>query len=110
MDDSKEKKDSTSTEEVMSDLDLPIDFTTFILSLSSSAAFHLGLAPYPDGDTCCENLPMAKHTIEILKMLQEKTAGNLTGEEERMISDVIYNLQMSYVQASANCECSSSDG
>ncbi len=67
--------------------DVPIDFTTFILSLSSSAAFHLGLAPHPDKDACCENLPMAKHTIDILALLQEKTKGNLTGEDERMITD-----------------------
>jgi len=86
---------------------VPIDFTTFIFSLSSSAAIHLGLAPHPDRPDCCENLPMAKQTIDILVLLQEKTKGNLTGEEERMLSDILYNLRMAYVDAVAKCGCSS---
>lgn len=88
------------------DPEIPIDFTTFILSLSSSAAFHLGLAPHPESDKCCENLPMAKQTIDILALLQNKTRGNLSGEEERMLSEVIYNLRMAYVNAASRCGCS----
>jgi hypothetical protein len=86
---------------------VPIDFTTFLLSLSSSAAIHLGLAQHPDRPDCCENLPMAKQTIDILVLLQEKTKGNLTGEEERMLADILYNLRMAYVDAVARCGCSS---
>jgi len=88
------------------DPEVPIDFTTFILSLSSSAAFHLGLAPHPENDTCCENLPMAKQTIDILAMLEEKTKGNVTGAEERLLSEVLYNLRMAYVAAVEKCGCS----
>ena len=86
---------------------VPIDFTTFIFSLSSSAAIHLGLAPHPERTDCCENLPMAKQTIDILVLLQEKTRGNLTGEEERMLADILYNLRMAYVDAVARCGCAS---
>lgn len=89
---------------------VPIDFTTFILSLSSSAAIHLGLAPHPEQRDCCKNLPMAKQTIDILVLLQEKTKGNLTGEEERMLADLLYNLRMSYVAAVAKCGCSPNEG
>ena len=89
---------------------VPIDFTTFILSLSSSAVIHLGLAPHPEHTDCCKNLPMAKQTIDILVLLQEKTKGNLTGEEERMLADLLYNLRMSYVAAIAKCGCSSHEG
>jgi len=89
---------------------VPIDFTTFILSLSSSAAIHLGLAPHPEHADCCRNLPMAKQTIDILVLMQEKTKGNLTGEEERMLADLLYNLRMSYVTAVAKCGCSSHEG
>src|SRR5512137_935658 len=82
---------------------VPIDFTTFIFSLSSSAAIHLGLTQHPERKECCENLPMAKQTIDILVLLQEKTKGNLTGEEERMLADILYNLRIAYVDAVAKC-------
>jgi hypothetical protein len=89
---------------------VPIDFTTFVFSLSSSAAIHLGLTPHPERPDCCENLPMAKQTIDILALLQEKTKGNLTGEEERMLADVLYNLRMAYVAAVAKCRCAPNEG
>lgn len=85
------------------DPDVPIDFATFVLSLSSSAAYHLGLVPHPEDQTSCSNLPMAKQTIDILGILQEKTQGNLTGEEERLLSEVIYNLRMAFVNESKKC-------
>jgi hypothetical protein len=100
MDDSKPKeaaRNATPSE----DPSVPIDFSTFILSLSSSAAFHLGIAPHPEGGAHEQNLPMAKQTIDILSILQEKTTGNLTGEEERLLSEVLYNLRMAYVRVSA---------
>jgi hypothetical protein len=46
---------------------------------------------------------MAKQTIDILGILQEKTKGNLTGEEERLLSEVIYNLRMAFVNESKKC-------
>ena len=82
------------------DPNVPIDFATFVLSLSSSAAYHLGLVPHPEDQTSTSNLPMAKQTIDILGILQEKTKGNLTGEEERLLGEVIYNLRMAFVNAS----------
>lgn len=84
------------------DPNVPIDFSTFILSLSSSAAYHLGLAPHPEGENgeSGQNLPMAKQTIDILSILQEKTKGNLTGAEERLMGEVLYNLRMAFVRAS----------
>lgn len=88
------------------DPDIPIDFGTFILSLSSSAAYHLGLAPHPEHNCACRNLPMAKQTIDILSILQEKTTGNLTGEEERLLSEILYNLKMAFVRESAKCSSS----
>lgn len=86
--------------------DIPIDFGTFVLSLSSSAAYHLGLAPHPEHNCECRNLPMAKQTIDILSILQEKTQGNLTGEEERLLSEILYNLRMAFVRESAKCSSS----
>ena len=85
------------------DPSVPIDFNTFILSLSSSAAFHLGLAPHPEKECACKNLPMAQQTIDILDILQDKTKGNLTGEEERLLGDVLYNLRIAFVRESSRC-------
>lgn len=82
------------------DPDVPIDFSTFVLSLSSSAAVHLGLVPHPEDKIHSRNLPMAKQTIDILTILQNKTKGNLTGEEERLIGEVLYNLRMAFVRES----------
>jgi hypothetical protein len=76
-----------------------IDFVTFVLSLYHSAGCHLGLSTNPETRTCEENLPLAKETIDILGMLQEKTQGNLTGEEERILSEVLFNLRMVFVKA-----------
>jgi len=71
----------------------PIDFTTFVLSMSTACMSHLG----EDGEAT--NLPMAQQTIEILEMLEAKTAGNLTGEEERILDQVLNDLREAYQKA-----------
>jgi hypothetical protein len=75
-----------------------IDFATFILSLSHSALVHLGDAPDPSGGAPKPDPLMAKQTIDLLAVLQEKTAGNLTGQEERLLDQVLYDLRMRYVE------------
>lgn len=81
------------------DQELPaIDFATFVLSLSHSALVHLGDAPDPSGGPAKRDVAMAKQTIDLLAVLQEKTEGNLTGEEERLLDQVLYDLRMRYVE------------
>ncbi len=75
----------------------PIDFNTFVLSLSTSALMHLGAIP--DSDTKA-NLPLARQTIDCLALLEEKTKGNLTGEEERLLSEILYDLRIRFLSAS----------
>jgi hypothetical protein len=75
-----------------------IDFATFVLSLSHSALVHLGDAPDPSGGVPPRDVTMAKQTIDLLAVLQEKTTGNLTGEEERLLDQVLYDLRMRYVE------------
>jgi hypothetical protein len=75
-----------------------IDFLTFIVSMSHSALLHLGDAPDPATGTRDENLPLARQTIDLLAMLQDKTRGNLTGDEERVLSQAIYDLRMRFVE------------
>jgi hypothetical protein len=77
----------------------PIDFYTFVLSLGSSAFVHLGDAPHPEtGEPVPPNLPLAKQTIDILAMLEQKTKGNLTQEEERFLENLLTDLRFRYVQ------------
>jgi hypothetical protein len=77
-----------------------IDFATFVLSLSHSALMHLGDAPDPAGNKGPPDLEMARQTIDLLTLLEEKTHGNLTGEEERMLSAALYDLRLRFVEVS----------
>jgi hypothetical protein len=76
----------------------PVDFHTFVLSLGSSALLHLGELEHPDGREAQPDLPLAKHTIDIIAMLQEKTRGNLSPPEERLIESLLYDLRLRYVE------------
>ena len=76
-----------------------VDFSTFLLSLGHSTLVHLGDAPGPEGHANPANLALARQTIDLITLLQEKTKGNLTGEEERMIEQLTYDLQSRYVEA-----------
>ena len=79
--------------------DLPeIDFSSFVFSLSTSALFHLGEVPDPITQKIEKNLPLAKQTIDILGMLQEKTKGNLAPEEGRMLESILADLRWRYVR------------
>jgi len=75
-----------------------IDFNTFVLSLSTSALMHLGELSGADEDVTI-NLAHAKHSIDCIALLEEKTTGNLTGEEERLINEVLYDLRLRFVAA-----------
>ncbi len=75
-----------------------IDFATFIFSLNSSVFVQLGLLEDPATGQKEKNLPMAKQTIDILGMLEEKTRGNLTKEEENMLKNILYDLRILYVK------------
>ena len=76
-----------------------VSFATFIYSLSTSALVHLGEIPEPITEKMDKNLPFAKQTIDILGILQEKTKGNLTQEEENLLNNFLYDLRMRYVKA-----------
>jgi hypothetical protein len=77
----------------------PVTFTTFLFSLSSATMMYLGEIPDPVSQQKTKDLTLAKHHIDIIMMLQEKTRGNLTAEEENLLSDLLYNLHIQYVQA-----------
>ncbi|MFW5930167.1 MAG: DUF1844 domain-containing protein [Desulfosalsimonas sp.] len=75
-----------------------VNFTTFILSLNSSVLVHLGQHADPTTGTTTKNLPVAKQTIDVIAMLEEKTRGNLTDEEQRLLTNVLYELRLFYVK------------
>ncbi|HVT10142.1 MAG TPA: DUF1844 domain-containing protein [Polyangia bacterium] len=77
----------------------PVDFHTFILSLGSSALLHLGELEHPEAGDARQDLSMAKHTIDILAMLDEKTKGNLTPAEEKLMESLLFDLRLRYVEA-----------
>jgi len=74
-----------------------INFASFIISLSSSALFHLGDIPDPATNQTQRNLPLAKQTIDILGLLKEKTVGNLERDETQLLESLLYDLRMRYV-------------
>jgi hypothetical protein len=73
----------------------PMDFSLFVLSLNASALMHLGEGPAAEGEPQ-PNLPMARHTIDMLTVLEQKTRGNLTGREEHLLHQVLFDLRMRY--------------
>ncbi|MEE9259276.1 MAG: DUF1844 domain-containing protein [Nitrospinaceae bacterium] len=77
-----------------------IDFSTFVLSLTSSAFYHLGDMADPTTGKTETNLPAVQQTIDMLIMLKEKTKGNLSSDEAKLIEQLIYELQMKYVAKS----------
>ncbi len=77
-----------------------VDFSTFLLSLGHSVLVHLGEAPSPGGESAGPNLLLARQTIDLIALLAEKTQGNLTGEEERISEQLLYDLKSRYVTVS----------
>ncbi|MCB9477204.1 MAG: DUF1844 domain-containing protein [Deltaproteobacteria bacterium] len=73
-------------------------FASLVFSLASAAMMHLGEIADPDGKRAAD-LPMAKHTIDLLGMLSEKTKGNLDNEEAEFLSVTLRDLRLRYVQA-----------
>jgi len=78
-----------------------LDFFTFILGLGSSAFVHLGDAPHPEtGQAAPPDLALAQQTIDVLAMLQEKTRGNLTPEEDTLMGQLLRDLRLRFVERS----------
>lgn len=77
----------------------PVDFSTHVLSLASTALIALGKMPAPDGQPLPLDLETAKHLIDVLGMLEQKTKGNLDDAEQKLISSLTYDLRVAFVDA-----------
>ncbi len=76
-----------------------VDFSSFILSLYSSALVQLGKVEDPTTGKKAVNVDFAKQTIDIIAVLKEKTLGNLDNEEEKLMNTLLQELRMAYVEA-----------
>jgi len=77
----------------------PLDFSTHVLSLASTALIALGQMPGPDGQTHPRDLETARHLIDVLGMLEQKTKGNLDETEQKLLASLIYDLRVAFVDA-----------
>lgn len=76
----------------------PADFTTLVSSIATQALFSMGAMPDPQTGQRYTNLDIARHHIDSLSVVEEKTKGNLSDEESKMLSATLYELRQSYVQ------------
>lgn len=74
-----------------------VTFVSFVLSLNTSALFHMGEIPHPESGEKVIDSDLAKHTIDTLGLLAEKTKGNLDVDEQELITRVLYDLKMKFV-------------
>ena len=93
----KESQEQTTSAEGEQAEPFQVDFSTFIMSLTSSAFYHLGDMPDPTTGKKEVNLPAVQQTIDMLIMLREKTKGNLKEDENKLLEQLIYELQVKYV-------------
>ena len=77
-----------------------IDFSTYIVSLGTTAMVGLGLAPHPESQKIEIDLWVAQQNIDILKLLLDKTKGNLNEAEEKLLRTLLYDMQMAFVRQS----------
>ena len=78
----------------------PMDFSTFVISMGTSALMHMGAGDGAEPASGPPQLEMARQTIDILVMLEEKTKGNLTDAESELLTSILYQLRVAFVDAS----------
>ena len=76
-----------------------VSFVSLVLSLNTTALYHMGELPHPESGQKVVDLELAKHTIDTLSMLADKTKGNLDVQENELITKVLYELKMRFIKA-----------
>ncbi|HEX8495458.1 MAG TPA: DUF1844 domain-containing protein [Pyrinomonadaceae bacterium] len=79
----------------------PASFISFLMSIASNAAAALGMMEHPVTGQRGVDLPLGKHWIDVLGMLQEKTRGNLAPQEQQIFTGLLSDLRMQYVSLSS---------
>jgi hypothetical protein len=94
-----QEESSEETAEEQQPIELPpVTFENFIFGLYNTALIHMGIRD-PETGELIQNLMLARHTIDTLGMIQDKTKGNLTAPESNMLENLLYNLRMGYLRA-----------
>ena len=104
VDEGEEKEESEEPALEQEQMELPpVNFENFLFGLYNTARFHLGVQN-PETGELMQNLPVARHTIDTLGMLQEKTKGNLAAPESNLLENLLYELRMSYLRMTKQAE------
>ena len=82
-----------------------VNFETFILSMGANALVHLGEDPHPETGDHERDLGLARQTIDLLSVLADKTRGNLTDQEARVLQATLYDLRVRFFEC-----CGGADG
>lgn len=83
----------------------PVEFSSLIISLSHAAMIHLGHIPDPASGQPHKNLTLARHTIDTIGMLKDKTQSNLSQDEQRLIDGALTELRLAFVQVTRGVGC-----
>lgn len=75
-----------------------VSFSSFVMSLATQALMQLGVVAPPQGYDLPQDIHGAKHTIDLLQMLQDKTKGNLDAQEAALIEDILHNVRLAFVR------------
>ena len=76
-----------------------VSFSTFVMSLNTSVLYHLGEIADPETGQRMVNIELARHAIDTLVVLEQKTKGNLTDEEGELLKNILYDVKMRFVNA-----------
>ena len=76
-----------------------VTFTSLVLSLNTTALFHMGELTHPESGEKSVDFELVKHTIDTLILLRDKSAGNLDKDEKQLLDKVLYDLKMRFVKA-----------
>ncbi|PIE79253.1 MAG: hypothetical protein CSA11_12250 [Chloroflexi bacterium] len=74
-----------------------VTFSTFIMSLNTSALYHLGEIADPASGKKIVDLALAKHAIDTLAMIEQKTKGNLGKDEAELLKNILYDVKLRFV-------------
>lgn len=78
----------------------PVNFMSFILGMAQTALFQMGLIQFQGSEKPTKDMNGARQTIDIIAMIEEKTRGNLTDDEKKVINDTLFQLRMAFVEVS----------
>ena len=87
----------------------PVDFISYLANLVETGRLYLEGIPNPETEEVVINLPLVKHIIDTIEMLEVKTKGNLTAPEANFLSNTLYELRMGYIRVVSSQEATAQE-